>query len=1189
MISSTSAAEKLLTLTNRLEDNLNKQEESAIESFIIYLEFCAFIFENKGSIREVFNLIKKIKDSHALAQINKIYPDKKDPDREKALKLKRQEVSDKMTLAGKKILQFLIDINDNRITQNADYRVLQLSLTEEQKDSLSTWITELPNDLVFQNVIDPRRICEERLFLTVTHSRNNFRTISVEAVDTILNLSQTHKNSGADMTIEDINKYWQDNHSDRKNITITQRGKLLQLLNEFRREYNLNEVVEDEEDLESSTSSAVLERDTVPLPEEEANANDSVQIVEGIDRTLFGMDAVDFPTEKEDLVSSTSSAVPERDAVPLPEEEINAVDSVQVSEEEAQVRQNTIDSFMQFLLERNLSSSELQFVGKRIWTVLEEKCKKKKFPQLLSFVLFQEPEEPSRLQMEHNPPLPWSKDHATVEEEVSATNVVKTKPNFGEQVGSIHGVLNHILDFVHPELFFSMMDSRCQPAPRKLPYSLYVRACLHKTTFVLPFEKVFVAVVKDVAWSLEPFLWYTNAFPSLVANFQKWPTCVTAYEEAKSSSFIPSSLILHWARRNRCSCQYNVQSLMNLSGNEIEVLRWLEQNARQFLQRPHFKDNYDTPIRYSTLGNCLWTTFMNGSNIVSLNEVADEEDLFERNVSFMDITNATKLEIKAFPHQFAEYILECIRNSPATQRKSISKETSSPKVLTIWDFTDDFNSIVDDLVIKVVAFPSNRPRLFAALTFLAHATRLEILQNNDLRHCLAFREFCYSLFSTTYEVISTEYQSVQSEDVINLMLQRTPISQLHRSNFHEDFVVESEIIISLSDTPSTVGDNVCRGLRFNADTGLYVFRVSTNYKDNKTNNRLASDVFFPILFRKDRQCFQTFGCIYEDPLGVVLFRFITRSLKGLKDDQYIYCNYLWNTRKLTWSTHNSQILPKDGKVFPFRISDFKLTVILLIPTATQSIPDGEPCFSMQLVIEEELISEHWSVKDQLSLGDYRLSSTGSSFHLTEVVLRKIAFDLMSEYSFAIGQKQSCFVSASLIDDIQSTIFSPQFPISSQLVKFAEEFLFANFNCVVHVFVSYKDANGINNWVYTYFLGESQSLIITSRRSDPVREILAISSSIKSFLDRVLNSQIKTVQLLWRDVSLSHGNSGYYALKQFWINANKFKTIGHLHSRDIILKIITIPQVEQLKIQINKRLFPIYSKKGFYIPAFLLKD
>ena len=355
MISSTSATEKLVTLTNRLEDNLNKQEESASESFLIYLEFCAYMFENKGSIREVFNLIKKIKDSHALAQINKIYPDKKNPGREKALKLKRQEVSDKMTLAGKEILQFLIDINENRITQNVHYRVLQLSLNEDQKDSLSAWITELPNDLVFQNVINPRKICEERLFLTVSHSRNNFRKISEEAVDTILNLSQTHKNSGADVTMEDINKYWDDKHSEMKIITNPQRVKLLQLLNEFRREYNLNEV-EDEEDLES-ISSAVPERDTVPLPEEEVNAVDSVQIVEEIDRTLFGMDAVDFPTEKEDLVSSTSSAVPERDTVPLPEEEVNAVDSVQVSDEEtARVRQNTIDSFMHFLLERNLSS-----------------------------------------------------------------------------------------------------------------------------------------------------------------------------------------------------------------------------------------------------------------------------------------------------------------------------------------------------------------------------------------------------------------------------------------------------------------------------------------------------------------------------------------------------------------------------------------------------------------------------------------------------------------------------------------------------------------------------------------------------------------------------------------------------------------------------------------------------------------
>ena len=67
-----------------------------------------------------------------------------------------------MTCAGNKILQFLIDINDNRITDNADYRVLQLSLTEEQQQSLRTWIAELPKNEEFQNVIEPERIEEEQ-------------------------------------------------------------------------------------------------------------------------------------------------------------------------------------------------------------------------------------------------------------------------------------------------------------------------------------------------------------------------------------------------------------------------------------------------------------------------------------------------------------------------------------------------------------------------------------------------------------------------------------------------------------------------------------------------------------------------------------------------------------------------------------------------------------------------------------------------------------------------------------------------------------------------------------------------------------------------------------------------------------------------------------------------------------------
>ena len=69
MMISKSAAVKLSNLTKRLENNLNKQEESESENFRIYLEFCAVIFENKGSIREVFNLIKKPKTNMRLNKL----------------------------------------------------------------------------------------------------------------------------------------------------------------------------------------------------------------------------------------------------------------------------------------------------------------------------------------------------------------------------------------------------------------------------------------------------------------------------------------------------------------------------------------------------------------------------------------------------------------------------------------------------------------------------------------------------------------------------------------------------------------------------------------------------------------------------------------------------------------------------------------------------------------------------------------------------------------------------------------------------------------------------------------------------------------------------------------------------------------------------------------------------------------
>ncbi len=42
-------------------------------------------------------------------------------------------------------------------------------------------------------------------------------------------------------------------------------------------------------------------------------------------------------------------------------------------------------------------------------------------------------------------------------------------------------------------------------------------------------------------------------------------------------------------------------------------------------------------------------------------------------------------------------------------------------------------------------------------------------------------------------------------------------------------------------------------------------------------------------------------------------------------------------------------------VFPYQITEFRLTVIVLIPTTTQPIPEGGSSFSMRLIDDEYLI------------------------------------------------------------------------------------------------------------------------------------------------------------------------------------------------------------------------------------------
>ena len=739
--------------------------------------------------------------------------------------------------------------------------------------------------------------------------------------------------------------------------------------------------------------------------------------------------------------------------------------------------------------------------------------------------------------------------------------------------------------------------------PAKLPYSLYVRASLYTDTTVsatvstpgYPWinKSVWTAIVKDAPWCMGHFRECSVFLLKLAERSFKFPTCTEAYSKSHSKELSP--LWLHWARKNRCSCIYDLKSIRHLSLIEKEILTWLEKHARAFQGGSHFQHYYDTPIPYRRRGECLWSTFMLDRPRFQPIEVVDEDSIFDRSAMQINITEAASAEIKDCSKPFEKYLVDQV-----SFRRNGSRATpSATRRSSIWDYSDTFNKIVNSTEVCIVDLQGNRPDLTAALTVFAHAIRMEILQNNDLKVCEDCRGFINEVYGETRSLseIISEYGADANNDIILIMLKCIPDSRLFRDRLHQNFVTEFHIEIALDDTTASIATKLCSALNFNADTGLYLCRV----EHVNVGTKKRADAFVPLLIRKDGQCFQSVACIYLTVGGEICFHMITRSLQGLLDDQYITCHYMWNSKKKGWSRPNSVKVRGDGQHFNTILNLYKLYAIVLIPTATQRFQITESNFSMKYFNEEEeRISDRWTVRDQLSLG-------GTS-HLTESVLRMLVFDLVNKFGYHRQSQQHFFVSATFIDELRSFMefgndgtSTNTFPsMSDQMVRFAEEFLFAKTG-VIHLFFSYKHIDSSNIWVYSYYILAEKTLVILSRRSDPVREILAISSSIKQFLQVLFKAAIIVQQILWRNNELCHGNSGYYALKQFWKNAHNIQQrpsreylcmIQKLQSQveqcdqnNLMLKPITGPQLKELKNNYST----VLSSSAYYYPQFLLNN
>ena len=763
--------------------------------------------------------------------------------------------------------------------------------------------------------------------------------------------------------------------------------------------------------------------------------------------------------------------------------------------------------------------------------------------------------------------------------------------------------------------------------PPKLPYSLYARASLYiDTSFYArlhlskpgyPFinKSVWKAIVKDATWCMSHFRECSEFLLELAGRSYKFPTCIEAYQKSVSNELSP--LWLHWARKNHCSCIYDLTSIRHLSLNEKEILTWLEKHARAFQGGSHFQHNYDTPIPYGSRGDCLWSTFMEDRPRIEPKEACVEGCIVVRSVMFFDITVASSAEINDCSNPFKTYLVNQL-SSRRPPTGSIPTSSATPR--SIWNYFATFNKIVTSTAVCIVDVKGISPDLTAALTVCAHAIRMEILQNNDLQVCEDWRKFISEVYGVTR---NWSGGAVANNDIIQIML--NCIHDRLRHNFVTDFRIE----IALDDTTASIATKLCSALNFNADTGLYLCRVEHVNVGTKTR----ADPFVPLLLRKDGQCFQSVACIYRTEKGEISFEMITRSLQGLCDDQYIACHCMWKPKSNVWGKMFAAKVREDGKHFNTVRHSYNLYAIVLIPTATQRFSSSESSFSMKFFNEEdERISDRWTVRDQLSLG-------GTDSHLTESVLRMLVIQLFNKY-FSQSQ-QFIFVSATFIDELRSfmefgnrdtskstlpasassstssttssdlTFSEPSTtsnnsfpPVSDQMVKIAETFRLKK--GVFHLFFSYKHIDGSNIWVYSYIILEEakKTLVILSRRSDPVREILAISSSIKQFLQVACNTAIKVQHILWRKKVVCHGNSGYYALKQFWKNANNIRgnppreylcMIYNYLKRNVdrdpdnlMLQEITKNQSTQLKTNYTSKVLSV-PKPQFYYPEFLLKD
>jgi hypothetical protein len=695
--------------------------------------------------------------------------------------------------------------------------------------------------------------------------------------------------------------------------------------------------------------------------------------------------------------------------------------------------------------------------------------------------------------------------------------------------------------------------------------------------------KTLLKMIKDLKWCSDPFFWYANKYPNA------WLTCT----EAKSKA---SALPLVWARMNRCSCIYDMnEDMPKLTLIEKQTLTRLSKEVRPTVYRTNFLGKVDTPIKKDAAGrfitgNCLWNDFVSGKKREASNEDLEDIDIY---ISLFELTEVADKEMQIFSKelklalrsQFNEVFSSTVKPSNVLNHQPVLEDSK-------WQLDESLRKeecpLIDKDFIHLVK-PKKQPCSFSTITALsifAHASRLFILVN-ETTILEKWRKMAKTLFNQNWgpdgDVIlflasisneGTSYSTIWKEASIFF-------------KFGKEFVRVLEFTMADTYSSQDVANTLIEALTYNESTGLYVFIL-----DPKCVLTYKCATIAPMLLQKDGKHFQCIAAVHSSrKTNDRVHRLVTKSLEGIMDNGYfqsmIYIKSIKGKSPFFKVSTPSKITT--DKTFPCWLNPDldQLYCLVYIPTITQSTVWGSN-FSMALdhSLENSLLSNN----DSLSLAP--------SSHMTQIILRSMVDDAINQFKlheYASKNPQDFVVSDTVIEEL-STLFDSMHETNSLsegcLTTGMKELAMKctlNIYGVTHLLLGYKDVNNNSVWLYTYFLKSTQSLVILSCSSDPVREVVHIASILRVYLSIVANSKITIVQLQWKEISSFQSNSGYYVFKEFIENAREFKHSGqhyysqYLRDRDldfsnrkipswILRRNFTSKQMDQIHISWQKELF-----------------